>query len=135
MIARVVGLVLALTLAAASANSAEAQQAVYVLCQDAGVLAVIDTQVDEISARIELSGKPASFAINAMSGDAFVTQPETGKIVVADLKTHDVVRTLDIGGQPFGIGMDHSGELYVGDWSKERIAVVDPRSGAISKSI
>lgn len=131
----VVGVLAALTLAAISAKAAETHQAIYVLCQDAGVLAIIDTQADEITARIELGGKPASFAINSVSGDAFITQPETGKIAVADLKTHSVVRTLDIGGQPFGIGIDRGGTLFVGDWSKDRVSVVDAKSGAVLKSI
>jgi len=133
--ARIVGVIAALTMAAISATAAEVKQSVYVLCQDAGVLAVIDTDTDEVSARIVLDGKPASFAINPVSGEAFITQPETGKIVVADLKKRGVLRTLVIGGQPFGVAVDSSGNLYAGDWSKDRVAVIDSRTGAILKSI
>lgn len=121
---------LAWTLAAA--GDAES---VYVLSQDDGVLSVIATSTDEIVARIAINGKPAAFAIEPASATAFATLPDTGEIAVIDLARRTVLRNWRIGGQPFGIASDNAGHVYVGDWSKGQVAVVNETTGAVEARI
>src|SRR5262249_17490829 len=104
---------------------------VYVLSQDDGVLSVIDTSADEIAAKISIPGKPAAFAIEPASHKAFATLPDAGEIAVVDLDRRLTLPSLKIGGQPFGIASDRGGRLFVGDWSANRISIVNERTGAV----
>jgi YVTN family beta-propeller protein len=120
----------ALLLAIATAATALAERRVYVLSQDDGVLSAINTDVDEITARVTLGGKPASFTIDGHAKEAFVTQPEASRIDVVDLNSRAVIRRLDIGGQPFGIAASNDRKLFVGDWSANCVSVIDAETGA-----
>ena len=120
----------ALLLAGTMAAAALAGQSVYVLSQDEGILSIINTDVDEITGRVVLGGKPASFTIHGHSKEAFVTQPEAGRIDVVDLAARTVIRRLNIGGQPFGIAAGNDSKLFVSDWSSDRVSVIDADTGA-----
>lgn len=120
---------------ASSLEAAEDAESVYVLSQDDGVLSVIATSTDEIVARIAITGKPAAFAIDAASATAFATLPDTGEIAVIDLARRSVLRNWKIGGQPFGIASDNAGHVFVGDWSRGQVAVVNETTGAVEARI
>ncbi|SFV34070.1 YncE family protein [Hyphomicrobium facile] len=108
-----------------------AAENIYVLSQDDGILSVIDTDVDEIAGKIKIPGKPAAFTINSISGEAFATLPDSGEIAVINLRGRRLARVLKIGGQPFGVASRADGRLFVGDWSANRVSIVDQTSGDV----
>jgi YVTN family beta-propeller protein len=62
---------------------------------------------------------------------AYVSHPELGRISVVDLASWTVVRSIALGGQPFGLALTEDGRLLATDWSADRLAVVTLDSGQV----
>ncbi len=125
----------AISIALQSAMAMAAPQEVYVLSQDDGILSLIDTNVDEIAAKIAITGKPADFVVSEASRKAFATLPDAGAVAVVDLDRRVVLPPLKIGGQPFGIAADNAGQLFIGDWSANRISIVNEKTGVVVETL
>src|SRR5690606_9217074 len=66
---------------------------------------------------------------------AYVTHPDLGKISVVDLAQRRVLRTLELGGAPFGVAIAKDGRLFVGDWNGAHLSVVDANGTAATTTV
>ncbi|MCG8378950.1 MAG: beta-propeller fold lactonase family protein [Proteobacteria bacterium] len=82
---------------------------------------------------LNVNKAPVGIALDEKSEFAYVTHPEVGKISEIDIEQKKVVREYDVGGQPFGIVVyeDWRRLLFVTDWSRDALLVIDAQQGLI----
>ena len=97
----------------------------YVVCQNANAVAVIDAGTRSVIGRIPVGSAPFDLAITPNDEKIYVTDREDGKVTVVDAATNESVGNIFVGGTPTGIDVDPRGNrLYVTNWSKSQISVL-----------
>jgi len=116
---------LVLALGLMDRGTSVAADRIYVLSQTGAALSEIADGADTASGAIALDKAPAALAIAADGSLAYVTHPDLGKASVVDLAQRRVIRTLDLGGSPFGVAIARDGRLFVADWNGSHVSVLD----------
>jgi YVTN family beta-propeller protein len=98
----------------------------YVTCEAASSLAVIDVALGRKTAEIAVGGQPIDVALTADGKRAFVSSRLGDSVSVIDTASHQVVATLPVGDEPHGLLVDSARYLlYVLNTSSDTITVVD----------
>lgn len=127
------GLILTGLLHASSAPAFAAS--VFVASQEAGQLARIETDVNAVTATIDVQAGPAAAATDAQ-GRIYLSHPDHHAITIVDGGTNRVLKRLPYAGQPFGIAADpDSRVVYVGDWKAGHVARLSTETGAIEATV
>lgn len=125
----------ALLLLVAGAGSAGAADLAAITSQGAGKLTLLDPATGVVSATVDLPGKPAAVAVDAVRGRILVVAVETARLHVLDLAGREL-RQVALRGAPFGVAVDPgTGLAYVSDWEVPRVFEVDPGDGAVRREI
>ncbi|WP_259053540.1 YncE family protein [Methylohalomonas lacus] len=106
----------------------------YVINQAAATVIVIDERTGERQETIAVPPGPVGLAFSGDGSRAYVTHPEQGQVSVIDTAQRQVLRSIDVGGMPFGIAVDegtHRRLLLVTDWQRNALVFVDPQRGAV----
>ena len=101
-------------------------QEIYVTCEAADTVIVVDTATREKTAEIPVGGNPTGVAFTPDSRRAFVTNRLDDTVSVIDVASRTVVQTVKTGNEPHGLLTDPAGKLlYVLNTSSNDISVID----------
>jgi YVTN family beta-propeller protein len=125
---------LAITLLAAlllPAPRARAGELAWITNQTAGTVSVIDLDALKVIATIDVPAGPAGVAVTRDGSRVYVTHPDLGLVSEIDGVTRQLVKSIEVGGSPFGIALDERERrlLFVTDWSRHILIVIDPKKG------
>lgn len=121
-----------LTLAAALATGDSTRAAsalLYVTNQKTASIDVIDTGNDAPVATLAVAPGPAMIAASPSGRRLYVTHPESGQLTILDGQALKVPRVIDLTGAPFGVAASADGRVFVSDWNRNLLVVLD-ESGA-----
>ena len=79
--------------------------------------------------RVEVGDLPASIVAGPDGRTLYITQPDRGRVTVADAITERVTASFPIKGQPFGAAATDE-FLYVSDWTRGVLHKIDVLTGA-----
>ncbi|WP_083239183.1 YncE family protein [Methyloceanibacter superfactus] len=128
---RLAAAVAPLVLASAIAASAQAAAPLlYVTNQTDNSVLVIDTGSDAKVATLAVASGPAMITAAPGGRHIYITHPEAGQISILDGHRLGVPRLLDVGGAPFGIAVASDGRLFVSDWNRNLLLVLDGETGS-----
>jgi YVTN family beta-propeller protein len=101
-----------------------------------GLLDVIDTGTNTVTARIPL-GKWPGFPIVSRNGSrVYVPNVESGTVSVIDATSNAVVETIEVGGEPYRQALMPSGRtLFVSNRDGGDLIVIDTQTNSIKKRI
>ncbi len=98
----------------------------YVTCEAAHSVVVVDTAARRKVAEIPVGGQPMDVAFAPDGRKAFVTNRLDDSLSVVDVASRTVVATLPVGDEPHGVLTDRAGKLlYVLNTATEDISVID----------
>ena len=99
---------------------------IYVTCEAADTVIVVETATREKAAEIPVGGNPTGVAFTPDSRRAFVTNRLDDTVSVIDVASRTVVKTVKAGNEPHGLLTDRAGKLlYVLNTSSNDISVID----------
>ncbi len=106
----------------------------YVSCDMEWNVGVIDCRTDSLVAVVRTGDGPLKMALDARRRELYVQNCDEGTVVVIDLRTHEVSRTIETGFYlQSGLYSPAADKYYAG--MSGRIAVIDPGTGAILRHI
>jgi len=85
----------------------------YVACEAAGTVIVIDLASRRVVAEIEVGGQATDVAFGPDGRRAFVSSRLDDSVAIIDVRDRKVSRTVSVGDEPHGLLMDGRGTLYV----------------------
>jgi YVTN family beta-propeller protein len=101
----------------------------YVTCEAASLVAVVDTASERMVAEIPVGGQPTDLTFSPDGKRAYVTNRLDDSLSVVDTETRKVTATVPVGDEPHGVRTDASGKtLYVLNTSSDDISVIDAGS-------
>ena len=109
----------------------------YIANRDAGVVSVLDTTLNQVTATIRIEAGPPRFITFSPDGrQAYVTvyndEKTINAVVFLDTATNDVEKTVPVGIRPFAPATTPDGKLlYVPSHDEGRVDVVDTVTGEI----
>lgn len=101
----------------------------YVACEAANAVAVVDVASRAKVAEIPVGGQPNDVAFHPDGNWAYVSNRLDDTVSVIDVATREVVATIPVGNEPQGLLTDREGKLlYVLNSSIDSISVINTRS-------
>ncbi|RMG00828.1 MAG: hypothetical protein D6741_06155, partial [Planctomycetota bacterium] len=98
----------------------------FVTCEAANAVAVVDTRSQRKIGEIAVGRKPQEIAFTPDGTLAFVTNRLDDSVSVIDVRSQRVVETLDVGDEPHGVVVDTRGRFaYVLNTLNNDISVID----------
>ena len=98
----------------------------WVACEQAGTVAVIDTATRVRTLEFKVGGQPTEIAFTPDGRRAFVSNRLDDSVSVVDVATHRVTATIEVGDEPHGVLVDRPGKyLYVLNAAIDNISVID----------
>jgi len=102
----------------------------YVVCEKADELLVLDTQTRTITARVAVGHLPRGLALSTNGAQIYVANSWDDTISVMDVRELKVTRTLHTGFEPTSVVEDRAGKtLYVANRLSNDISVIDLATG------
>jgi len=78
----------------------EGSNHVYVSCQSANSVAVVDCATDSVLTYISVGACPMKMYINTLRRKLYVLNYDDGTVSIVDMATNQVIKTVDVGGAP-----------------------------------
>jgi len=99
-----------------------------------GLLDVIDTGTNTVTARIPLGKWPGFPVVSRNGSRVYVPNIEDGDVSVIDAASNTVVDTIEVGGEPYRLALMPNGRtLFVGNRTAGDLIVIDTQSNKIKK--
>lgn len=94
---------------------------------------LFDTDTNKNLALLQVAKAPVGVGISEDGKFAYVTHPERGLVTEIDLAAKKISKTIFVGGQPFGIQLHKTWRrmLFITDWSRDALVVVDAERGLV----
>ena len=94
---------------------------------------LFDPENNKNLALLNVAKAPVGVAISEDGKFAYITHPERGLVTELDLVAKKVNKTIFVGGQPFGIQLHETWRrvLFITDWSRDALVVVDAERGLV----
>ena len=100
-------------------------QRLYVVCEDADSLIVVDTGTRAVLQEITVGRRPHDVAVSPCGSTLYVTNRMSGTLSVIDTATHRVTHELGVGHEPHGVLTDENGRrIFVLNAGDNTIAVL-----------
>ncbi len=101
----------------------------YVACEAAGTVVVVDTAAGGVMAEIATGGQPTDVTFSPDGQRAYVTNRLDDSLSVIDTQARRVLATVPVGDEPHGVLTDPSGRLiYVLNTSADSVSVLDAQT-------
>ena len=101
-----------------------------------GLLDVIDTGTNTVTARIPLGKWPGFPVVDRTGSRVYVPNVESGTVSVIDATVNAVVATIEVGGEPYRQALMPNGRtLFVSNREGGDLVVIDTQSNSIKKRI
>jgi YVTN family beta-propeller protein len=108
----------------------------YVLCEGADALLVVDVRTKKVLERVAVGHKPKGVTQSPSGQRLYVSNEWGDSVTEIDAKTFQVTRTIPVGWGPIGLTTDRSGKtLYVANSIGNDVSVIDLVTGAEKKRI
>lgn len=102
----------------------------YVVCEDANAVLVVDTQTTKVLGRIAVGRTPKAITASPDGQTLYVSNEASDTVTAIDTASLQVIRTLRTGWGPAGLTTDRSGStLYVANTLGNDVSVLDLKSG------
>ncbi len=102
----------------------------FVTCESAGSVIVVDVQARKKVGEIPVGGQPTDITFSPDGRLGFVTNRLDDSVSVIDVEMRKVVRTFRVGDEPHGLLIDGTGKhLFVLNTAADSISVLDADSG------
>ena len=94
---------------------------------------LFDTDTNKNLALLQVARAPVGVGISEDGKFAYITHPERGLVTEIDLAAKKISKTIFVGGQPFGIQLHQTWRrmLFITDWSRDALVVVDAERGLV----
>ncbi|MFP5229559.1 MAG: cytochrome c peroxidase [Acidobacteriota bacterium] len=103
---------------------------IYVVCEDADSLLVVDTGTRKVLRRIPVGKTPRALAASPDRTKLYVSNEASDTVTELNAVTFEVIRTLRAGWGPVGLTTDRAGDfLYVANTLGNDVSVLDLKSG------
>jgi YVTN family beta-propeller protein len=101
----------------------------WVACEAANSVIVVDTATRRKVAEIPVGGKPTDVAFDPAGQRVFVSNRLDDSVSVLDARSHELLATLPVGNEPHGVLLDREGKhLYVLNTSIDNISVFNAQT-------
>jgi YVTN family beta-propeller protein len=108
----------------------------YVVCEQADALLVVDVRTKKVLQRVAVGHKPKDLTQSPSGQKLYVSNEWGDSVTEIDAKTLQVTRTIPAGWGPIGLTTDRSGKtLYVANSIGNDVSVIDLVTGAEKKRI
>jgi YVTN family beta-propeller protein len=108
----------------------------YVVCEEADALLVVDARTKKVLQRVAVGHKPKDVAQSPSGQKLYVSNEWGDSVTEIDAKTFQVTRTIPAGWGPIGLTTDRSGKtLYVANSIGNDVSVIDLATGMEKKRI
>ncbi len=108
----------------------------YVVCERADEVRVVDTTTGQISGVVQVGHVPRELALSPDGRSLYVSNSWDDTLSVIDTATLKATRTIQTGFEPWGVVTDRSGTiLYVANRISNDISVIDAQSGQEKKRL
>jgi len=108
----------------------------YVVCQDADEMRVVDVQSSKIVGSVTVGHMPRGIAMSPDGRWLYITNSWSDTVSVIDPTALQVVQTLPTGSEPSGVVSDRDGTtLYVANRLTSDVSVIDLKSGQETKRL
>jgi len=115
--------------------SADGSQ-LYVVCEDADALLVVDMRTEKVVQRVAVGHKPKDVAVSPSGQRLYVSNEWNDNVTEIDAKTFRVMRTIPTGWGPVGLTTDRDGKtLYVANSIGNDVSVIDLETGTERKRL
>ena len=102
----------------------------------AGVVPVIDTAANAVTATLRAGNEPVSVAFTPGATRAYVVNTFTGDVSVVDTASSAVIATIGVGVFPMGIAITPNGRrAYVANDSSHDVSVIDTATNKVTATI
>jgi len=108
----------------------------YVVCEDADALLVVDVRTKKVVQRVAVGHKPKDVAQSPSGQRLYVSNEWSDNVTEIDAKTLQVTRTIPAGWGPIGLTTERSGKtLYVANSIGNDVSVIELATGAEKKRL
>jgi len=108
----------------------------YVVCEDADALLVVDVRTKKVVGRVAVGHKPKDVAQSPSGQKLYVSNEWSDSVTEIDAKTLKVIRTIPAGWGPVGLTTDRSGKtLYVANSIGNDVSVIELATGSEKKRL
>ncbi len=102
----------------------------YVVCQNADTLLVVDTRTQQVVERVPVGRRPEGIALSPRGKTLYVSNEWSDTVSEIDTATLRTVRTLRVGSGPVGLTTDRAGKfLYAANTLGDDVSIIDLSSG------
>ena len=108
----------------------------YVVCEDADALLVVDIHTKKVVGRVPVGHKPKDVAQSPTGQRLYVSNEWSDSVTEIDARTLKVTRTIPVGWGPVGLTTDRSGKtLYVANSIGSDVSVIELATGTEKKRL
>jgi len=108
----------------------------YVVCEDADALLVVDTGTKKVVGRVPVGHRPKDVAQSPDGQKLYVSNEWSDSVTEIDAKTLKVARTIPAGWGPVGLTTDRTGQtLYVANSIGSDVSVIELATGTEKKRL
>ncbi len=108
----------------------------YVVCEDADALLVVDVRAKKVVGRVAVGHRPNDVAQSPSGERLYVSNEWSDNVTEIDAKTLKVTRTIPTGWGPMGLTTDRSGKtLYVANSIGNDVSVIELATGTEKKRL
>jgi YVTN family beta-propeller protein len=112
-----------------------ARKRVYVLADTINEIVVLDTTTQAIVNRLALPERPSGGAVGP-DGTLYVVGSDAGQLWAVSPDMTELGRPIPVGSQPSAVAVSPDGtRVYVATRGDNSLAIIDPRSGAVSSTV
>lgn len=104
--------------------------------EGSGILSVIDTATDNITATVPVGKWPYTVAVNSAGTKAYVVNAGSNAVSVIDTTINKVTATVNVGAYPWEVAINPAGtKAYVTNWDSNTVSVIDTATNQVTATV
>ncbi len=106
---------------------------VYVVEEIGSRLYIIDTDTNNILAKVDVDNTPSGVAVDPTGTRVYVTNEENGTVSIIDTATNKVAAKVEVGTYPYGVAVTPDGtKVYVANSGSDNISIIDTETNRVT---